>query len=173
MIWRKRITLLRVCVSGGSSAYEMSGVFQHFSTISGSVNQAGTHAARASSAWAAQQYTAGTLPEWRAGGSPATMGVLPMCALLAAAAPASCFLTGTRTLVPSRVAPSAQQQQQQSSRIMSTTSMAAQAVAWPDEVTAPSLDQPVRARILAVAPDGVASPFEDRGTAVPWFEVCA
>ncbi|CAM9746847.1 unnamed protein product [Ectocarpus sp. 8 AP-2014] len=54
---------------------------------------------------------------------------------------------------------------------MSTTSMAAQAVAWPDEVTAPSLDQPVRARILAVAPDGVASPFEDRGTAVPWFEV--
>lgn len=106
------------------------------------------------------------------------MGVLPMCVLLAAVAPASCFLAGSRTFVPSHMAPSAkQQQQQQTSRIMSSTtsiSMAAQqAVTWPDEVTAPSLDQPVRARILAVAPNGVASPFEDRGKAVPWFEVCA
>lgn len=50
--------------------------------------------------------------------------------------------------------------------------MVAQApIAWPDAMPAPTLEEPVRARIVAVAPRDTASPFEDRGKAVPWFEV--
>lgn len=94
------------------------------------------------------------------------------CALASALAPASCFFTGTKAAIPSRVGP--QHVAHQSRAQASSISMVAQApIAWPDEVTTPLPDQPIRARILAVAPGDVASPFEDRGKAVPWFEVCA
>lgn len=50
--------------------------------------------------------------------------------------------------------------------------MAAQApIAWPDAMPTETVEQPVRARIVAVAPSDTASPFEDRGKPVPWFEV--
>lgn len=50
--------------------------------------------------------------------------------------------------------------------------MAAQApIAWPDAMPTATLEQPVRARIVVVAPDDTPSPFEDRGKSVPWFEV--
>ena len=96
------------------------------------------------------------------------LGLGPACVLLSAIAPASCFFTGTNAVV-SRIVP----RQAPSSMNNIARMAAAQApIAWPDEITTPSLDQPIRARILAVAPGGVASPFEDRGKAVPWIEVC-
>lgn len=86
------------------------------------------------------------------------------CLLLAALTPASCFFTGTQTVVPARISPR--------SAASSSFSMAAQApIAWPDEITTPLVDQPTRARILAVAPGDVASPFNDRGNSVPWYQV--
>lgn len=107
------------------------------------------------------------------GGAGVTMGLhLGLtCVLIISLEPASCFFAGTKAVIPAGIAPQhvAHQNRAQTSSI----SMVAQApIAWPDEVTTPLPDQPIRARILAVAPDGVASPFEDRGTAVPWFEVC-
>ena len=44
-------------------------------------------------------------------------------------------------------------------------------IAWPDAMPTATLEQPIRARIVAVAPGDTASPFEDRGKPVPWFEV--
>lgn len=93
------------------------------------------------------------------------LGLGPACVLLSALTPASCFFTGT-TAVVSRIAP------RDAPSSMNTAIAMAAPIAWPDEVTTPSLDQPIRARILAVAPGGVASPFKDRGKAVPWIEVC-
>ena len=86
------------------------------------------------------------------------------CVLLAALAPASCFFTGTKAVIPSRISPRATSP--------SAVSMATQApIAWPDEIIMPLPDQPIRARIIAVAPGDVASPFNDRGNSVPWYEV--
>lgn len=45
------------------------------------------------------------------------------------------------------------------------------AIAWPDAMPTPTLDQPTRARIVAVSPRDVASPFDHRGEPVSWFEV--
>lgn len=93
------------------------------------------------------------------------LGSSSACVLLAALAPASCFFTGTKAVIPSRISPDA--------ATSSSIRMAARApIAWPDEITTTSLiDQPIRARIVAVAPAEANSPFNDRGTSVPWFEV--
>lgn len=94
-------------------------------------------------------------------------GLGSACLILAALAPASCFFTGTKGVVPSRISPRAS-----SSSSASAVGMATQApIAWPDEITMPLADQPIRARIIAVAPGDVASPFNDRGKSVPWYEV--
>lgn len=45
-------------------------------------------------------------------------------------------------------------------------------VVWPDAKPTPSLDQPIRARIVVVTREDVASPFNDRGQAATWLEVC-
>lgn len=99
------------------------------------------------------------------------------CALITALEPASCFLAGTKAAIPSGIGPQqhvvAHQHRAQASPSISMVAQAQAPIAWPDEATAPLPDQPIRARILAVAPGDVASPFEDRGKAVPWFEVCA
>lgn len=94
------------------------------------------------------------------------------CVLITALEPASCFFAGSKAIITFRTTPRhvTPQNRAQSSSI----SMVAQApIAWPDEVMTPLPDQPIRARILAVAPGDVASPFEDRGKAASWFEVCA
>lgn len=107
------------------------------------------------------------------------------CVLITALEPVSCFLAGTtKAAIPCGIGPHGGPQQQQHvhhvahqnrAQTSPSISMVAQAqapIAWPDEATTPLPDQPIRARILAVAPGEVASPFEDRGKAVPWFEVC-
>lgn len=45
-------------------------------------------------------------------------------------------------------------------------------IVWPDANPTPSLDQAIRARIVVVTREDVASPFNDRGQAATWFEVC-
>lgn len=90
--------------------------------------------------------------------------VLPACILFVA--PAMCFITGNTPgapiLLPTRL----------------TTAMVAKVapgkqrpVSWPDEHPTPSLDQPLTARIVAVAPADIDSPFEYKGKHPGWFEV--
>lgn len=80
--------------------------------------------------------------------------------------PGACFLAGShpRVLTPLPA---------EHSTVMVTKvgSGSTSSIAWPDAQPTPTLDGPIRARIVAIAPIDIDSPFEDRGKHAPWFEV--
>ncbi|CAM9342803.1 unnamed protein product [Ascophyllum nodosum] len=79
----------------------------------------------------------------------------------------------TECFAPSNVVPAIASGASHNSKGFSPTRISASAapIAWPDVRPTPSLDQPIRARIVAVAPEDMASPFKDREQAASWFEV--
>lgn len=99
------------------------------------------------------------------------MSPLSACLLLTVA-PVAGFFPGS-SLVPARmlITPRSPSALVGAASPVMAASATASAIAWPDATPTPSMDQPIRARIVAVAPRDVASPFEDRGKAAPWFEV--
>lgn len=103
---------------------------------------------------------------------------LELCLVLLTLTPkVACFLVGTTTGIQSirrviRPSPATHHAQRQSAvHMVAPAESSTTAIAWPDVMPTPSLNQPVRSRIVAVAPGSVDSPFNHRGKRVPWFEV--
>lgn len=92
---------------------------------------------------------------------------LPLVCILSFISNVSSFLAGFHPMA-SRRGPAACHASRQ---LHMTGTVSTTAIAWPDAMPTPSLEQPIRSRVVAVAPSSVDSPFSDRGKPVPWLEV--